>query len=264
MLRRIAPALILPVVTVGVLAGIRSLGEDPNGNASGRVPAGPPAGGGAVTASDLPSAPGCNRPNAQIGTAAADRVVARTEPDSDAEVIATFGRRTKQRGPQVFLLEQRLQGPENGEWLKALLPIRPNGTRGYIRADSLRLSQTPYRIVVNRKALSLTLWEGCRKVKTSRIGLGTKYTPTPVGKFYLASLIKPVNPNSIYGSFAYGLSGYSPVIKNWTWGGIIGIHGTNDPSSVGKRISHGCIRMRNRQIEALVKILPLGTPVEIR
>jgi lipoprotein-anchoring transpeptidase ErfK/SrfK len=262
LLRKIAPALILPAMTVGILVGIRSISEDTGGNAP--VRAAPPGGGGAVTVPDRSSTSTCNRPNALIGTAAAHRVVARTEPDPGAKVIATFGRRTEQRGPQVFLLQQRLQGPANGVWFKALLPIRPNGTRGYIRADSLRLSQTPYRIVVNRKALSLTLWEGCRRVKTYRIGLGTKYTPTPVGKFYLASLIKPINPDSIYGSFAYGLSGYSPVIKNWTWGGIIGIHGTNNPSSVGKRISHGCIRMRNRQIAALVKILPLGTPVEIR
>ena len=263
MLRRIAPALILPALTVGILVGIRSIGEDTDGRVTAGGPAAPSAARPAVVP-DLSSTSTCNQPNALIGTAAADRVVARAEPDPGAEVIASFGRRTKQGGPQVFLLENRVQLPENGAWFKALLPIRPNSTRGYIRTDSLRLSQTPYRIEVNRKALSLTLWRGCRKVETYPIGLGTKYTPTPVGEFYLASLIKPTNPDSVYGSFAYGLSGYSPVIKNWKWGGIIGIHGTNDPSSVGKRISHGCIRMRNRHIAALVKILPLGTPVEIR
>ncbi|MDQ4133917.1 MAG: L,D-transpeptidase, partial [Actinomycetota bacterium] len=44
---------------------------------------------------------------------------------------------------------------------------------------------------------------------------------------------------------------------------VVGIHGTNDPSGLGRSVSHGCIRMSNRGITALAKTLPLGTPVEI-
>jgi lipoprotein-anchoring transpeptidase ErfK/SrfK len=67
----------------------------------------------------------------------------------------------------------------------------------------------------------------------------------------------------VYGEYAYGLSAFSDVLKNWAGGGIIGIHGTNDPSSIGDRRSHGCIRMYNKDIRQLVPILPLGTPVDI-
>ena len=45
--------------------------------------------------------------------------------------------------------------------------------------------------------------------------------------------------------------------------GVIGIHGTNDPSTLGKDVSHGCIRMSNSGITKLAKILPLGVPVQI-
>ncbi len=51
---------------------------------------------------------------------------------------------------------------------------------------------------------------------------------------------------------------------NWPGGGVLGIHGTNDPAhSIGERVSHGCIRMRNEDIDYLAGLLPLGTPVEI-
>ena len=68
----------------------------------------------------------------------------------------------------------------------------------------------------------------------------------------------------MYGTYAYGLSAFSDVLTDWAGGGIIGLHGTNDPSSIGDRKSHGCIRMYNSDIEKLVPVLPLGTPIEIR
>ena len=74
----------------------------------------------------------------------------------------------------------------------------------------------------------------------------------------------PPTPDSIYGAYAYGLSAFSKVITTWKWGGVIGLHGTNEPSSIGHRVSHGCIRMHNRAIEYLARILPLGTPITIR
>jgi lipoprotein-anchoring transpeptidase ErfK/SrfK len=75
--------------------------------------------------------------------------------------------------------------------------------------------------------------------------------------------MRPPVRHSVYGAYAYGLSGFSNVLTDWEGGGIIGVHGTNDPSSIGIRSSHGCIRMYNRDIKRLVRILPLGTPIEI-
>jgi lipoprotein-anchoring transpeptidase ErfK/SrfK len=142
--------------------------------------------------------------------------------------------------------------------------VRPNGTFGFIQSGSLRISATDYHLVVNRHALRLSVWKGCEVKRRYPIGLGTKETPTPVGSFYLASLLKPPRPDTVYGAYAYGLSGYSPVIRKWRWGGIIGLHGTNHPSAVGHYVSHGCIRMRNPAIKQLVRVLPLGTPITIK
>ncbi|HEY3211231.1 MAG TPA: L,D-transpeptidase [Actinomycetota bacterium] len=204
----------------------------------------------------------CDRPTT-IGTVAAHQVVARAKPRASARPIARFPRRNAIGAPQVFDLLGRVDTRRHGVWFRALLPLRPNGTTGYLPQRTLRLSQTRYHVTISRRSFRLTLWEGCRRLKSFPIGVGTGKTPTPVGRFYLIGLLKPPDSHSIYGSYAYGLSAYSDVIKDWRGGGIIGLHGTNDQSSIGRRSSHGCIRMRNRDIEALVKILPLGTPVEI-
>ena len=205
----------------------------------------------------------CDRPTL-IGTVTSRRVTARTAPDPFARPIDSFPRTGAPPGPQVFDLLDEVAGADGERWYLALLPIRPNGTTGYLQARSLRLSQTDYRLTVDRSRLKLTVRKGCSVMATYPIGLGTKDTPTPVGNFYLLTLLKPPTTNSIYGTYAYGLSAYSNALTDWVGGGIIGLHGTNDPSSIGRRESHGCIRMRNRNIEHLTRILPLGTPIEIR
>jgi lipoprotein-anchoring transpeptidase ErfK/SrfK len=205
----------------------------------------------------------CRTEPAIIGTVAVDAVMARTAPSSDADVVGTFGMTNDQGARQVFLIEDRVSSLNGRPWVLALLPVRPNGTQGYIPEANLELATTPYRLEVDRQARTLTLWDLCDRVRTYPVGIGTKQTPTPVGNFYLTSLLRPPTENSVYGSYAYGLSGYSRVITDWTWGGLVGLHGTNDPSSVGGPVSRGCIRMRNEHIEHLVQILPLGTPITI-
>jgi lipoprotein-anchoring transpeptidase ErfK/SrfK len=97
------------------------------------------------------------------------------------------------------------------------------------------------------------------------IGVGTQDTPTPGGIYYIKELLQPPDPTTVYGPYAYGLSGFSDVLESFNGGeGVIGIHGNNDESSLGNDVSAGCIRMDNEQITELVeKPLPLGTPVEI-
>ena len=207
-------------------------------------------------------------PESLIGTVTSRRVLARAKPDRDARAIASFPRRSPEGVPQVFLLTARPgEDPaierRDGTWYEALLPVRPNGTTGFLPARAVSLSSTPYRIVVDRASFRLTLWKGSEVVERMPVGLGTGQTPTPVGRFYLTSLLRPPTPNTIYGTYAYGLSGYSKVLTDWEGGGVVGLHGTNDPSSIGTKASHGCIRMHNEHIEKLVPILPLGTPIEI-
>jgi lipoprotein-anchoring transpeptidase ErfK/SrfK len=198
-----------------------------------------------------------------IARVSRDRVAARSGPSHAAPVIERFGRRNAYGAPQVFNIVDTVRGP-GGLWYEALLPVRPNGTTGFIPSTSVRLLTTPYRLKVDRARFTLELWKGCGLEERFPIGIGTGQTPTPVGRFYLVALLKPPTPDSIYGTYAYGLSAFTDSLDDWAGDGVIGLHGTNDPSSIGRPSSHGCIRMRNRDIARLVDVLPLGTPIDIR
>jgi lipoprotein-anchoring transpeptidase ErfK/SrfK len=161
--------------------------------------------------------------------------------------------------PLVFLVVERA-----GDRLRVLLPARPNGSQGWVRAADVRLTQTDYRITVSTGRHELTVFRKGRVALRVPVGLGTGTTPTPGGVFYVKELLRPRDPAGPYGPYAYGLSGYSEVLNEFLGGdGQIGIHGTNDPAGIGRSVSHGCIRMRNADITKLVRMLPLGVPVQI-
>jgi lipoprotein-anchoring transpeptidase ErfK/SrfK len=160
----------------------------------------------------------------------------------------------------VFLVQSQA-----GEWLHVYLPERPNGSTGWIPVNQVKLTQHNYRIVVETGAHRITVYKGWQIIDQEPVGIGKAETPTPGGHYYLKELLQPTNPNGAYGPYAYGLSGFSNELTDYAGGdGVIGIHGTNDPSGLGKDVSHGCIRMSNAGITRLAKILPLGVPVDIR
>ena len=168
--------------------------------------------------------------------------------------------------PLVFLVQS-----QQPEWLEVLLPVRPNGSKGWVRQGDVTLSQHDFRIVVQLAAHRITVYKGSEAFHEEPIGVGTTDTPTPGGLYYTKELIKPVDdrgryiPDGPYGPYAYGLSGFSNVLTSFGGGdGVVGIHGTNDPATLGRDVSHGCIRMSNAGITKLAETLPLGVPVDIR
>jgi lipoprotein-anchoring transpeptidase ErfK/SrfK len=163
------------------------------------------------------------------------------------------------RVPQVLLVERRL-----GSWLRLELPVRPNGTTGWVRSRDVVLQEDPYRIVVQLGARHLTVYSGTAVVTQDTVAVGAPATPTPTGTFYLRVLLKAPDPTTVYGPYAYGLSGHSDALTAFDGGDAeLGIHGNNDASVLGQGVSHGCIRMSNAKITALASLLPLGTPVQI-
>jgi len=198
-----------------------------------------------------------------IGEVRGRSAAAMERPGRPRVLIARFPRVNAQGSTQVFpLLDETYAAGTT--WYRALLPIRPNGSTGWIAADDLALRRSDYRLRIDLSRFRLRVYRLCEEVAAYRIGVGTTDTPTPRGTFYLNSLLRPPERGTVYGDYAYGLSAHSGVIRDWEGGGIVGLHGTNDPSSVGRRVSHGCIRMRNEDIRALVAVLPLGTLITIR
>ena len=117
------------------------------------------------------------------------------------------------------------------------------------------------RLVVNRKRLRATLYRAGREIWSSRVGIGAPGTPTPRGSFYVRERLR-VPPGTIYGPWAFGTSAYS-VLSDWPGGGVVGIHGTDRPDLIPGRPSHGCVRVPNRAIRRLARLMPVGTPVRI-
>ena len=150
------------------------------------------------------------------------------------------------------------------EWLQVQLPIRPNGTTGWIRRAEVEVREVTHEIRIDLEARTLTLIDAGATVLTTPVAIGTEEAPTPTGRFSIVDKLETGRTNSAYGPYALGLSGHSEVLTEFAGGdGQIGIHGTNDPGSIGQAVSHGCIRVPDDVITQLNDILPLGTPVVI-
>jgi lipoprotein-anchoring transpeptidase ErfK/SrfK len=149
-------------------------------------------------------------------------------------------------------------------WYRVQLPLRPNGITGYIPAATVNVQRIATRIVVDLSARRLMLFRRGRIVQRETAGIGSSQTPTPTGRFYINQRLVPAYESGPWGPAALGISAFSPVLKTWTQGGPIAIHGTSDPSSIGRAASHGCIRVRNAAMLRLFARTPAGTPVLIR
>ena len=173
--------------------------------------------------------------------------------------FVTLNNKTNFSGRHVFVVQAK-----EGENYRVLLPMRPNGRIGYVRAADVSLYQHDYAVVVSLSKKTLTLYKAGAVQMTESVGVGKSQWPTPTGSFYMRELARPRNPRGSYGPWAFGLSAYSTVFQKFGRGdGQIGIHGTNEPKLLGTQVSHGCIRMRNDAITKLAQTLPQGVPVDI-
>jgi lipoprotein-anchoring transpeptidase ErfK/SrfK len=149
-------------------------------------------------------------------------------------------------------------------WFEVLLPLRPNGSRAWVREADVAVEADDWRVEVHLADHQLTVYQGPEIWMAEPIALGREPTPTPGGTFYLVELLAPPDPDGDYGPYAFGLSGFSDDLTSFNGGdGRLGLHGTNDPRSLGLDVSHGCIRVSNEAITQLARALPLGTPVVI-
>ena len=175
------------------------------------------------------------------------------------DLMTSFTMRGIFREPRVFLIRER-----RGRWLRVLLPIRPNGTEGWIRSQDVEVTRHRFAVRVDLSERRLTLTRGARVVLRRSVAVGGSGSPTPPGLFFTTILATATDPSGPYGPVAYGLSGFSAVFTEFAGGnGQIAIHGTNAPHLIGQAVSAGCVRMRNEDVVRLAHVAPLGTPVRI-
>jgi len=149
-------------------------------------------------------------------------------------------------------------------WYRVQLPMRPNGTAGYVRPWRLQLVPVRSRIVVDISARRLTFFRAGKPYVSSAVAVGAPATPTPTGRFYVNQRLVPSDSSGPFGPGAIGISAFSNVLTGWTQGGPVAIHGTNEPWSIGHNVSNGCIRLPNAMLTRIWPLAVAGTPVIIR
>lgn len=185
-------------------------------------------------------------------------------PRPGARRIARTRYRTEDGFPEVYPALRSWRDSKSRVWVRVRIPMRPNGRTGWVRRSALG----PYYrvrtfLLVSRRRLRVTLYERGRAIWRAPVGIGKPTTPTPTGRFWIREKFRVRDSDGLYGPVAFGTSAYS-ALSDWPGGGIVGIHGTNEPSLVPGRPSHGCIRVRNKDVRRLWRLMPVGTPLLIR
>lgn len=169
-------------------------------------------------------------------------------------------------GPLEVYLALRSQVDSAGRaWIQIRIPGRPNGRKGWVRESSLgALQVVRTRLIVDRRTLKATLTRSGKVIWSSRVGVGKASTPTPRGHFWIRTRLHNLGgAGGPYGPWAFGTAAYSKL-SDWPGGGVVGLHGTNEPGLIPGRPSHGCIRVPNDKVRKLARLLPVGTPLLIR
>ena len=196
--------------------------------------------------------------------AAVERPVTVRSAPERGKAVARLRTETPEGTDNLVLVRRRTRDARGRVWVEARLPVLPHGTTGWLPRAALggyRMVRT--HLVVNRRRAVAMLRRDGRRVFRARVGIGLEQWPTPRGRFYIRNkLVRYRSP--FYGPVAFGTSARSAKLTDWPDGGFVGVHGTNRPDLIPGRVSHGCIRMRNRDIVHLSRLMPVGTPVTIQ
>ena len=202
--------------------------------------------------------------SSRVALAAIVRTRARAYRGPGRRPFASFEHLNRNGFPTVFRVLASVRRRDcRAAWYRVQLPVRPNGVTGFVRAGAVDVGKVRTRIRVDVSARRLTLFRNGRPVLRTVVAVGSRATPTPTGSYYVNQRLIPASTSGAYGPGALGISAYSNVLRNWAQGGPVAIHGTNEPWSIGRAASNGCIRVRNRVLRRLFAATPAGTPVTI-
>jgi hypothetical protein len=184
-------------------------------------------------------------------------------PSGKARRLGKLHLLTEDKLPELYLLLRQQTDSHGNTWVQIRLPKRPAGQTGWVRDYALgEFHAIRTLLVVNRHSLRATLYKDGRVIFSAPVGVGKPGTITPSGHFWVREHFR-VRGTPVYGPLAIGTSAYSPHLTDWPNGGVVGLHGTDQPQLVPGRPSHGCIRLHNSDITRLYHLLPLGTPLHI-
>lgn len=167
--------------------------------------------------------------------------------------------------PIRFLVIER-----QGDWVHVVLPVKPNGSTGWVRQSDVTLSALDKSITIDLSDRTLCVTEWYERIGVTAycfpVAIGRPDAPTPTGDFFIEERLE-LTTDTVYGSHQLVLSAFSNTEVTFLGGkGQIGIHGTDTPALIGEEVSSGCIRLNNAHIAFIVNELGVlaGTPVHIQ
>jgi lipoprotein-anchoring transpeptidase ErfK/SrfK len=254
----LAALVVLTTATIALGRG-QQAGHDQSSRATRALPVPP------VPAFTIP------RPRALTTSADAARwapllraVEVRSAPDADAPVVQRLATETPEGTANIVPVLARRQDGAGTTWVQVRAPALPQNVEGWVpRAAVGGYTPVLTRLVVDLERLQAVLYADGRRTFAAPIGVGKPESPTPRGEFYVRNVLTSYR-SAFYGPIAFGTSARSRVLTDWPAGGFVGIHGTDRPDLIPGRVSHGCIRMHNRDIVRLARLMPVGTPLTIR
>jgi lipoprotein-anchoring transpeptidase ErfK/SrfK len=198
-----------------------------------------------------------------ITAAWATRDVAVWSRPGGGKLVRVFPAKQPWGDPIAFLVRRQVHH-DGVVWHQVLVPHRPNGSTGWVKDGQVRVVPLAYRVEVDLSRRELRVLKGDRVERRFPVAIGAEGTPTPTGDFYLTAKLRPPRISPVFGSWALALSAWSEVLDQFGTGdGQIALHGTRSLATLGKAVSHGCVRLDDRAIIELAELLPLGSPVTI-
>ena len=152
----------------------------------------------------------------------------------------------------------------HGRFGRVPIPYAGRVATGWLALGGLQTATTRISVTANLSRHRIFVRRDDRLIFSAPAATGAAMTPTPVGRYVVSDRIA-FPGGGVYGTFAFGISGIQTNLPpGWTGGNQLAIHGTNDPSSIGRSASYGCLRVSERVLDRLRPLLRLGTPVLIR
>jgi lipoprotein-anchoring transpeptidase ErfK/SrfK len=189
-------------------------------------------------------------------------VPVRKTPNPQARVIRTMHDFRSDYRPQEMFAVRKAVGSDGNVWYRVSIPMRPNGTYGWIPASTVTLKPTHSQIVVDIRRRTIDIYRFGKHKWHGIVAVGAPGRETPIGHYFVAARFVPYH-DPFLGVFAVETSAYSKLTE-WPGGGVVGIHGTNLPQLLGQAVSHGCVRVSNTTARHLKTLAPLGTPIWIK
>jgi lipoprotein-anchoring transpeptidase ErfK/SrfK len=213
-----------------------------------------------------PGASGAAQPQYERWTVgkAVGPVTVYTRPSTSAKVKTQLAK-VNQNGYPTLVLVHSTKEVGGKVWYHVWLAMRPNESQGWIPEGGLAFYTTSAKITIDLSQRKLRVYRRGALVGTYPVAVGKPGWETPTGFFFINQKLRPLSPGGDYGVLALGISAFQMKIRASTWaqGGPVAIHGTNQDYLIGKDVSHGCVRMHDKDVLEVSKYVPSGSPVVI-